>query len=76
LKTPVKYTGRFNLNHKTVHFLRLAARGDIFLSCVINGLIGVLSLPQGVSVIIAAIRKRAAFVQNARKAEKMGLPWA
>jgi hypothetical protein len=26
-ENPVKYTGRFNLNHKTVHFPRLAARG-------------------------------------------------
>ena len=39
-KNPFKYTGRFNLNHETVHFLRRAARGNLFLLRAINGLVG------------------------------------
>ena len=70
-KNPVKYTGRFNLNHKTVHFSRRAARGYFFLSRHINDLIGPLTLPQGIPAIMSAIRKRAVFVENAGKAEKM-----
>jgi hypothetical protein len=75
-KNPFKYTSRFNLNHKTVHFQRRAARGNFFLLRTINDVRGRLTLPQGVSAIMSPIRKRAAFVENAGKAEKMGLTWA
>ncbi len=70
-KNTVKYTSRFNLNHKTVHFSRHAARSKLCLLRHINDLMGYLTVPQGIPAIMSAIRKRAVFVQNAGKAKKM-----
>ncbi len=70
-KNPFKYTSRFNLNHKTVHFSRHAARSKLCLLRHINDLMGYLTVPQGIPAIMSAIRKRAVFVQNAGKAKKM-----
>jgi hypothetical protein len=48
----------------------------MFFIALNQWLAGRFTLPQGMPAIMSAIRERAVFVQNAGKAEKMGLTWA